>query len=156
MRSLDCSQIFVSVLLLCGCEPGTAARTMVVVSVPIVGILLAFGVWSWLGGSSMASLTIMMALWLGLQTWQLHKAAKQGMLGQMPLFATAAAAAARSSSQGDNAAGASASQSGGGFRPFQGQGNTLGKATPNEVCIASAVSFFISAALVSQVSMSSL
>eukprot|EP00443_Scrippsiella_acuminata_P131294 CAMPEP_0115645378 /NCGR_PEP_ID=MMETSP0272-20121206/38372_1 /TAXON_ID=71861 /ORGANISM="Scrippsiella trochoidea, Strain CCMP3099" /LENGTH=333 /DNA_ID=CAMNT_0003082849 /DNA_START=7 /DNA_END=1006 /DNA_ORIENTATION=+ len=88
---LDCSQIFVSLLLLCGCEAGLAAKIMVIVSVPIVLLLLLFGIWAWMGGTSMASLTVMMAIWLGVQTWKLHQARMQGQLAHMPLFASAMA-----------------------------------------------------------------
>mmetsp|Transcript_107555 Transcript_107555/g.272979 ORF Transcript_107555/g.272979 Transcript_107555/m.272979 type:complete len:330 (-) Transcript_107555:398-1387(-) len=154
---LDCSQIFLSVLLLCGCEPSTAAGVMVFVSVPVVCLLLAFGVWSFFSGIAMASMTVMMALWLGFQTYRLHQANRLGQLGTMPLFATAMAmktsGPSTAAAGGGDAGRVVGGGAGGGFKPFDGQGHVLGKGgTNNEVCIASMVAVAINAMLIAQMS----
>jgi len=136
---LDCSQILVSVLLLCGMEAGAAAKTMVFVSIPIVGLLLAYGVYCFFSGIAMASLTIVMALWLGLQTYRLWDAQKQGALSSIPLFASAMAM----DMNGKSAGGGSRN---GNFKAFEGQGHTLGKSTtapPAEVCLAALVTLSV-------------
>jgi len=158
---LDCSQIFVSILLLCGCEVTTAAKAMVFVSLPVMACLLAFGVYSWIQGSMMASMTILMVFWLGMQTWKLHQARLQGQLGMIPLFATAM----KSPPGGSSASGATAAPAGGGgrFKPFDGAGRTLGdgtsqsqtigKSTANEVCLASVLAVTMNAYLIAQMSL---
>merc|ERR1719336_3420084 len=103
-----------------------------------------------------------MAAWLGYQTWKLHQAHQQGHLASMPLFASALAsggAVSRPASANPSVAAATTrSWWGPRFKPFEGQGHTLGggqtigKSTPNgEVCLASALAVAINALLVAQV-----
>jgi len=158
---LDCSQIFVSILLLCGCEVTTAAKAMVFLSLPVMACLLAFGVYSWIQGSMMASMTILMVFWLGMQTWKLHQARLQGQLAMIPLFATAMKSTAGTGSSASAATVASAS-GGGRFKPFDGVGRTLGdgssqsqtigKTTASEVCLASVLAVILNTYLIAQMS----
>jgi len=83
---LDCSQILVSVMLLCSCEPNKTARVMVIISVLALLIILGCGIWFMWIGNPAAALSIFMALWLGVQTWKLHRARVQGRLADYPTF----------------------------------------------------------------------
>lgn len=155
---LDCSQIFVSVMLLLGFEVSTAAKAMVFLSLPVILILFVYGMWAWLGGSAMASMTVLMAVWLGVQTYRLNQARLQGQLQCVPLFAKATNNASASSS---TSASTYTGRSGRSFQMFEGTGRTLGdggsgggetigKSTANEVCIASAVAVITNAFVLSQ------
>merc|ERR1719215_593939 len=92
---LDCSQILVAALLMCGFQVTNAAFIMVCISVPVCIALALFGIVMWVSGSSQAMLTVLVAAWLGYQTWQLWEARRNGELMQWPLFR---AALSRSSS----------------------------------------------------------
>jgi len=149
---LDCSQILVSFMLLRGVEPGsinyissfgtagstlhimgTAAKVLVGLSLPVLLVLLITGIVSSLAGSPSASLNVVLACWLAMQSWSLHQARLRGQLASYPLFASACRVGQQSSessttSQQPNFSGASVP---GTFRPFQGSsGTALGKPCP--------------------------
>lgn len=85
---LDCSQILLSILLLCGMDGPNAARVIVYCSVPIIVLLLAYGIWAYVAGNAYALLVCFTAVWLFFQTYQLHTARVRGELSQHPLFAS--------------------------------------------------------------------
>lgn len=150
---LDCSQILVSLMFMCGYQAAEIANVMVVVSVPVIVVMVILSITAWYTGSSLASLNLMLAFWLTVQTWQLNKARQQGQLGAIPLFAQASAAPARAAGDGAPGAGAAgaAQASGKGFQPFQGTGTQLGRPSA-EVCAASALALVVNAALLWQMS----
>jgi len=129
---LDCSQILISGMLLCGCDNSTTAKVMVLLSVPVILVLGGLGVWSYTTGNMGASMNVFVAAWLALQTWQLHQARVRGELNSHPLFASSPPAPA-----GRPPA-----------MPTTG-GTVLGSST-NQVCIGSALSVAIVAFVVLQ------
>lgn len=153
---LDCSQILISVLLLCGMEPSGAAGVMVCLSVPVVLCLVGFGIWLFASGNYMASMTIIMGLWLGVQTYRLHQARKNGQLAFMPLFAQAMTMGTGTRQQTSEERAAPSGRSAGAFKPFEGRGHILGKSgseengTSNEVCLASLVAFGLNVLLMAR------
>jgi len=152
---LDCSQIFVSLLLMCGCQVDFAAKIMVFVSIPVVCVLIGLSIWGMLGtvASLSSSMNLVLAFWLGVQTWQLHQARMQGLLSAMPLFATAMAQQNAAAAQ-EGAAGPAQARTFGGsnkFKPFEGTGNVLGRTTNSEVCLGSVVAVALSLAIAAQV-----
>jgi len=129
---LDCSQILVSLMLLHGVEPGTAAKVLIGLSLPVLLVLLTVGIVSAMAGSPSASLNVLLACWLGMQTWSLHQTRLRGELATYPLFASASRAPSvqqpSTTSQQTEFSGASIP---GTFRPFQGSsGTALGKPCP--------------------------
>merc|ERR1712217_277614 len=128
-------------------------------SLVVLAFLVIVGIWTYLSGSLAASMTLFLAGWLGLQTWQLHQARMNGQLSQYPLFANA-----YKNGSGDGVPGRSSAQSqpasgAGGAPPpqlFQGPGVTLGKsggAPPaGGACIGAIIAMAVSIAMVSQTS----
>lgn len=138
---LDCSQILVSLLLMCGYEANFAAKVMVGVSVPVVLLLLAWGAYMFITGGATASMSLVLALWLGLQTYRLHQARLSGQLATLPPFDHAPRPAPAEAS--------SAPAGGGGFRPFGGSGHVLGRPAgeASEVCAGSLLALAIGVAM---------
>jgi len=131
---LDCSRILASMLLL-WMEPGKAAGVVVVCSVIALVVLVGLSIWSY------ASLNLVLAFWLAMQTWRLHRSRLQGELASDPLFA--AAMAARSHATASATASAQASNS---FRLFGGGAVSLGKATAppsSQACLGAAIALWV-------------
>merc|ERR1712039_928042 len=125
---LDCSQIFVSVMLLCGATPDTAAKVMVFISVPVISALVLIALLSWSSGGPSAALSLFLAFWLAVQTLRLHKARQDGTLASFPLFRGPLATDASSAGASSSAQNSNASRLGSffsfkrKFKPFQGEG----------------------------------
>mmetsp|Transcript_67867 Transcript_67867/g.196391 ORF Transcript_67867/g.196391 Transcript_67867/m.196391 type:complete len:326 (+) Transcript_67867:140-1117(+) len=143
---LDCSQILVSALLLCGCEASTAAKVMVGASVPVIVVLVGLGVWMFATGGFLASMNLVLGCWLAVQTYRLHQARVNGQLATMPLFATAIQQQQAAASQAAANPSSVGRAAGRGFTPFDGTGNVLGRSTAssNEICIGSIVALITS------------
>jgi len=137
---LDCSRILASMLLL-WMEPGKAAGVVVVCSVIALVVLVGLSIWSYAEGSAALSLNLVLAFWLAMQTWRLHRSRLQGELASDPLFA--AAMAARSHATASATASAQASNS---FRLFGGGAVSLGKATAppsSQACLGAAIALWV-------------
>ncbi|CAK0844595.1 unnamed protein product [Prorocentrum cordatum] len=151
---LDCSQIILASMLLCGSEVGTAAMVMVGLSAPILVILAGIGIYGYFTGTPSATLHIMLAVWLGAQSWKLHQARLEGRLASYPLFANAMRMQADCRS-GPASAGDSGGRAGS-FKPFQGEGVTLGRpAAPppsSQVCMGAALAAIVAVTVACQVS----
>mmetsp|Transcript_119671 Transcript_119671/g.284274 ORF Transcript_119671/g.284274 Transcript_119671/m.284274 type:complete len:310 (-) Transcript_119671:34-963(-) len=129
---LDCSRILASLLLLRGCDPPTAAKAIVACSMlALVGVVV-LSVWSYLTNHASASLNVILAMWLGLQTWRLHQARLQGQLSSDPLFAAVAEAAPP--------------QAAGRFQAFD-EGPALGKPSGSQVCAGAALALWIAVSI---------
>jgi len=128
---LDCSQILASILLLYSCEPNKAARIMVIISAIALLIISACGIWFILTGIPAAALSIFMALWLGVQTWKLHRARSQGRLGDYPTFKVQPSPTAQPSSKSS-------------FQSFEGESAVVGRSeSTSQVCIGSLLAVMI-------------
>merc|ERR1711920_755069 len=150
---LDCSQILLASILSCGSEVGTAAMVMVGLSAPVLLILAGIGIYGYFMGTPSATLNIVLAVWLGAQSWKLHQARVQGQLASYPLFANAMRMRAHGTS-GSASAGASSGRAGS-FNPFQGEGVTLGRPAapppPIQVCLGAALAAVVSVTIACQV-----
>jgi len=82
---LDCSQIACAYALSKGKTPRETAAAVVAVSVPIALGLGAWGLWAFITTGS-GALTVFVALWLGKQTADLHRAKAEDRLPEHPLF----------------------------------------------------------------------
>eukprot|EP00747_Dinoflagellata_sp_TGD_P170852 gnl/TRDRNA2_/TRDRNA2_203486_c0_seq1.p1 gnl/TRDRNA2_/TRDRNA2_203486_c0~~gnl/TRDRNA2_/TRDRNA2_203486_c0_seq1.p1 ORF type:complete len:338 (+),score=50.03 gnl/TRDRNA2_/TRDRNA2_203486_c0_seq1:83-1096(+) len=117
---LDCSQIVISGMLLRGYDNSTIAKTVVVLSVPVVAFLALYGLWAYFSGNPAATVNIFMAGWLISETWKLHSARVRGELNSHPLFARPPPAVATAAA---TAAPSPAMQP----QPFTGKAQQLGK-----------------------------
>ncbi|OLQ11488.1 CDP-diacylglycerol--glycerol-3-phosphate 3-phosphatidyltransferase [Symbiodinium microadriaticum] len=132
---LDCSRILASVLLF-WMEPGKAAGVVVVCSVIALVVLVGLSVWSYAERSAALSLNLVLAFWLAMQTWRLHRSRLQGDLASDPLFAAAMAARSQAT------ASATAQAPSNSFRLFGGGAVSLGKATAppsSQACLGAAI-----------------
>ncbi|CAK9105551.1 Zinc metalloprotease MJ0392 (MjS2P) (S2P endopeptidase) (Site-2-type intramembrane protease) [Durusdinium trenchii] len=129
---LDCSRILASLLLLQGMEPSTAAKVIVACSVLALLAVLAISAWSVISHHSSSSLNLLVAIWLGAQTWRLHQARVHGQLASDPLFAAAMAGQAANTGSGQTIGSAGAAASRGNSREplpeFPGGAHSYGKA----------------------------
>ena len=84
---LDCSNMLMNALFMLGVGARETALRMVVVSVPIIAIIAALGVWSLAVGNPSAMLTLCMCGWLGFQTYTLYRAYKEDQVAAHPMYA---------------------------------------------------------------------
>ena len=84
---LDCSNILMNALFMLGIGAREIALRMVVVSVPIIAIIAALGLWSLAVGNPGAMLTLCMCGWLAFQTYNLYKAYKEDQVAAHPMYA---------------------------------------------------------------------
>mmetsp|Transcript_36717 Transcript_36717/g.84728 ORF Transcript_36717/g.84728 Transcript_36717/m.84728 type:complete len:328 (+) Transcript_36717:54-1037(+) len=135
---LDCSRILASLLLLRGFEPGQAAQVIIICSGVALVAVVVLSVWSYMHNHASASMNLVLAAWLAVQTWRLHRSRLQGNLASNPLFSSAMAGDAAQASRAPPQAQSR-------FRPFEGGATSLGKATApaGQVCIGAAIALWM-------------